>query len=132
MGDLVETGGSGLVGLLHGKNGEISIPKPFEKDIFLFDTYVAGTTHIEGIEELEPLLNVDDRLAFFREPDNRYDTQAIVIKTVDGVKNGYVPKQDNVIFARLMDAGKLLFGKITSKEKKGSWVKNYIKVFLHE
>lgn len=132
MGDLVKTGSSGLVGLLHGKNGEISIPKPFEKDIFLFDTYVAGTTHIEGIEELEPHLNVDDRLAFFREPDNRYDTQAIVIKTVDGVKIGYVPKQDNVIFARLMDAGKLLFGKITSKEKKGSWVKIYIKVFLHE
>lgn len=132
MGDLAKTGGSGLVGLLHGKNGEISIPKPFEKDIFLFDTYVAGTTHIEGIEELEPHLNVDDRLAFFREPDNRYDTQAIVIKTVDGVKIGYVPKQDNVIFARLMDAGKLLFGKITSKEKKGSWVKIYIKVFLHE
>lgn len=132
MSDLVKSGGSGLVGLLHGKNGEISIPKPFEKDIFLFDTYVAGTTHIEGIEELEPHLNVDDRLAFFREPDNRYDTQAIVIKTVDGVKIGYVPKQDNVIFARLMDAGKLLFGKITSKEKKGSWVKIYIKVFLHE
>jgi hypothetical protein len=132
MSDLVKTGGSGLVGLLHGKNGEISIPKPFEKDIFLFDTYVAGTTHIESIEELEPHLNVDDRLAFFREPDNRYDTQAIVIKTVDGVKIGYVPKQDNVIFARLMDAGKLLFGKITSKEKKGSWVKIYIKVFLHE
>ena len=129
MGDLVKTGGSGLVGLLHGV---ISIPKPFEKDIFLFDTYVAGTTHIEGIEELEPHLNVDDRLAFFREPDNRYDTQAIVIKTIDGVKIGYVPKQDNVIFARLMDAGKLLFGKITSKEKKGSWVKIYIKVFLHE
>lgn len=132
MDDLVKSGGSGLVGLLHGKGREISIPKPFEKDIFLFDTYVAGTTHIEGIEELEPHLNVDDRLAFFREPDNRYDTKAIVIKTVDGVKIGYVPKQDNVIFARLMDAGKLLFGKITSKEKKGSWVKIYIKVFLHE
>lgn len=132
MGDLVKTSGGGLVGLLHGKNGEILIPKPFEKDIFLFDTYIAGTTHIEGIEELEPHLNVDDRLEFFREPDNRYDKQAIVIKTIDGVKIGYVPKQDNVIFARLMDAGKLLFGKITSKEKKGSWVKIYIKVFLHE
>lgn len=132
MGDLVKSGGNGLVGLLHGKGGELSIPKPFEKDIFLFDTYVAGTTHIEGIEELEPHLNNDDRLEFFREPDNRYDKQAIVIKTVDGVKIGYVPKQDNVIFARLMDAGKLLFGKITSKEKKGSWIKIYIKVFLHE
>ena len=118
MSDLVKSGGSGLVGLLHGKNGEISIPKPFEKDIFLFDTYVAGTTHIEGIEELEPHLNNDDRLEFFREPDNRYDKQAIVIKTVDGVKIGYVPKQDNVIFARLMDAGKLLFGKRMSASTK--------------
>lgn len=132
MGELANTGGSGLLGLLHGNNGEISIPKPFERDIFLFDTYVAGTTHIEGIEELEPHLKADDRLEFFREPDNEYDNQAIVIKTVDGVKIGYVPKQDNVIFARLMDAGKLIFGTITSKEKKGSWVKIYIKVFLHE
>ena len=50
MGDLVKTGGSGLVGLLHGKNGEISIPKPFEKDIFLFDTYVAGTTILKALK----------------------------------------------------------------------------------
>ena len=117
---------------IYSNNGELTVPKPFEKDIFLFDTYVAGTTHIEGIEELEPHLNTDDRLEFFREADNQYDKQAIVIKTIDGVKIGYVPKQDNVIFARLMDAGKLLFGTITSKEKKGSWVKIYIKVFLHE
>ena len=132
MGDLVKSGAGGLMVLLHGSNGELTIPKPFEKDIFLFDTYVAGTTHIEGIEELEQQLNTNDKLEFFREADNQYDKQAIVIKTIDGVKIGYVPKQDNVIFARLMDAGKLLFGRITSKEKKGSWVKIYIKVFLHE
>ena len=127
-----KTGKSGLVSLLHGKNGEISIPKPFERDIFLFDTYVAGTSHIEGMEELEPHLQTGDRLDFFREPDNQYDAQAIVIKTADGVKIGYVPRQDNVIFARLMDAGKLLFGRISEKEKKGKWVKISIDIFLHE
>lgn len=132
MGDLVRNESNGLIGLMHGKDGGLSIPKPFERDIFLFVTYVAGTTHIEGIEELEPHLNIDDRLEFFREPDNQYDKQAIVIKTADGVKIGYVPQNDNVIFARLMDAGKLLFGKITAKEKKGSWVKLGIKVYLHE
>ena len=132
MGNLIKSETGGLMGLLHSNNGELTIPKPFEKDIFLFDTYVAGTTHIVGIEELEPHLNIDDRLEFFREPDNQYDKQAIVIKTIDGVKIGYVPKQDNVIFARLMDAGKLIFAKITSKEKKGSWIKIDIKVFLHE
>lgn len=132
MSDLVKAGSNGLLGLMHGNGGELAIPKPFEKDIFLFDTYVAGTTHVEGMEELEPHLNKGDRLEFFREPDNPYDKQAIVIRTVEGTKIGYVPKQDNVIFARLMDAGKLLFGKIDSKEKKGSWVKIYIKIFLHE
>jgi hypothetical protein len=132
MSELIKAEGSGLVSLFHGANGELVIPKPFEKDIFLFDTYVAGTTYVEGIEELEQYLNVEDKLDFFREPDNRYDKQAIVIKTVDGVKIGYVPKQDNVIFARLMDAGKLLFGRISAKEKKGNWVKINIKVYLHE
>lgn len=132
MGELVKTGDSGLVSLFHDKNGELLIPKPFEKDIFLFDTYVAGTTHVVGIEELEPYLNIDDKLDFFREPDNQYDEQAIVIKIISGVKIGYVPKQDNVIFARLMDAGKLLFGRISAKEKKGSWIKISIKVYLHE
>lgn len=132
MGDLVKNNSGELVGLLHGKDGELVVPKPFEKDIFLFDTHVAGTSHIEGIEELETHLNIDDRLDFFREPDNRYDKEAIAIKTAGGVKIGYVPKQDNVIFARLMDAGKLLFGRISGKEKKGNWVKLDIKVFMHE
>ena len=132
MDELNKTGKSRLVSLLHGKNGEISIPKPFERDIFLFDTYVAGTSHIEGMEELEPHLQPGDRLDFFREPDHQYDAQAIVIKTADGVKIGYVPRQDNVIFARLMDAGKLLFGRISEKEKKGKWVKISIDIFLHE
>ena len=104
MDELNKAGKSGLVSLLHGKNGEISIPKPFERDIFLFDTYVAGTSHIEGMEGLEPHLQTGDRLDFFREPDNQYDAQAIVVKTADGVKIGYVPRQDNVIFARLMEA----------------------------
>lgn len=76
------------------------MPKPFERDIFLFDTYVAGTTHIERMEELEPTLQIEDKLSFFREPDNRFDEQAIVIKTMYGVKIGYIPRQDNVIFAR--------------------------------
>lgn len=66
------------------------------------------------------------------EPNNPYDKQAIVIKTGNGVKIGYVPKQDNIVFSRLMDAGKLLFGRISDKEKKGKWVVIKIKVFLHE
>ena len=119
MGDLVENKNNGLVSLFHNKNGEINIPKPFEKEIFLFETHVAGTSHAEGIDELEPHLNIDDKLDFFREPDNQYDPQAIVIKNHDGIKIGYVPQADNIVFSRLMDAGKLLFGRITDKDMQG-------------
>lgn len=131
MGKLVKSNNGELVSLIHGKDG-LELPKPFERDIFLFQTHVAGTSHIEGIQELEPHLKVDDKLNFFREPENSYDPQAIAIETTDGVKIGYVPKNDNVIFARLMDAGKLLFGKIIDKEMEGEWLKIEIEVYLHE
>ena len=87
---------------------------------------------MEGIEELEPSLNTGDALDFFREPDNPYDKRAIVIRNKDGVKIGYVPKADNAVFSRLMDAGKLLFGRISAKQTQGNWLKIDIKVFLHE
>ncbi len=132
MSDLITTETGGLMSLLHNQNGELAVPKPFEKDIFLFDTHIAGTSYIDGIEELEVHLNEDDKLDFFREPDNKYDKRAIVIKTIDGVKIGYVPRYDNAIFSRLMDAGKLLFGRISSKEGSGRWVRINIKVYLHE
>ena len=132
MDELIKSEGGSLVSLLHGKNSGMAIPTPFERDIFLFDTHVAGTGHVEGINELEPHISIGDKLDFFREPDNPYDNRAIVIKNTDGVKVGYVPQADNMIFSRLMDAGKLLFGRITVKQLQGKWLKIEIKVFLHE
>ena len=130
--DLTTSAAAGLVGLLHGKGGGLALPKPFEREIFLFDTHVAGTTHIVGIEELEPFLKVGDKLDFFREPTNEHDERAIVIKNASGVKIGYVPRRDNVVFSRLMDAGKRLFGRITAKEWRDEWLKIDIKIYLQE
>ena len=73
-----------------------------------------------------------DRLTFIREPGNPYDENAIRIQNQDGVKLGYVPKKDNIVFARLMDAGKLLFGKVSAKKYAGIWLKIDIQVYLHE
>lgn len=126
--------GAGIIDILHNQNsGNVpSIPMPFERDIFLFDTYVAGTSYVEGIEELEPTLEEGTYLEFKREPQNEHDRHAIRIQNKDGQKLGYVPRKDNVVFARLMDAGKLLFGRITHKEWKEEWLKIDIKVYLHE
>lgn len=132
MNEIVKSDEKNLISLFHSTNGTLDMPKPFERDIFLFETFVAGTSYIEGIMELEPFLNIGDKLDFFREPDNKYDDKAIVIKTSDGVKIGYVPRVDNAVFSRLMDAGKLLFGKITAKKNVKTWLEIQINIYLHE
>jgi len=131
MGDeLTKSEKHGLISLLHGTGKVRAIPTPFEREILLFDTYVAGTFFVEGMEDLEPYVNIDERLQFFREPENPYDAQAIVIRSADGVKLGYVPRADNVVFARLMDAGKVLFGRISSKEWQGDRLELGLRVYL--
>ncbi|MDO5716814.1 MAG: HIRAN domain-containing protein [Tissierellia bacterium] len=132
MSDITKKEEQSFLNLWKDQNHEIDLPKPFEREIFLFETHVAGTTHIPGIEELEPHIHEGDAFRFYREPDNPYDPMAIKIENEDGVKVGYVPMVDNVVFARLMDAGKLLFGKVVGKEIIDGWVKIYISVYLKE
>lgn len=132
MNDLSTKDQDGLIPYLVGKESGLVLPKPFERDIYLFDSYVAGTTHIEEIEKIGDALQEGDHLVFYREPENPHDPQAIRVETVRKEKIGYVPRRDNVIFSRLMDAGKVLFAKVWKKEVKGTWLKINIKIYLHE
>lgn len=132
MTDLIKKDQSELIQYLFSKEAGLVLPKPFEHDIFLFDTYVAGTTHIENIEAIASSLKEEDKLVFYREPDNPHDPQAIRVETIRGEKIGYVPQQDNVVFARLMDAGKDLFGTVMNKETRRNWLRIKIKIYLHE
>lgn len=132
MTDLIKKDQNNLIDYLVNTGGDIDIPRPFEQDIYLFDTYVAGTTHVEGIEEIYSSLKIDDKLVFYREVENEHDPQAIRIETLGKEKIGYVPRQDNVVFSRLMDAGKVLFAKIKEKEMRGKWARIKIKIYLYE
>ena len=132
MSDLVKIDNGDLIEYLMKTGSGLDLPKPFERDIYLFDTYVAGTTHIKGIEKIGESLKDGDRLVFYREPENEHDPQAIRIETLEKEKIGYVPRQDNVVFSRLMDAGKVLFAKVVEKEMRGKWLKIKIKIYLHE
>ena len=86
----------GLVSLV--KDTELgNIIKPLVKEIHLFDSYIAGTTHLEDKSVLEALA-VGDMLSLQRE-DNKFDTNAILVLNGDGKKLGYVPEKDNIIFA---------------------------------
>lgn len=87
MHELMTNDNIGLIKYLQHQELALELPKPFERDIYLFETIVAGTSHIEGIEEIEAELALDDKLVFYREPDNRFDPQAIKIVTLKEKKN---------------------------------------------
>ncbi len=104
------------------------IIKPLIKEIHLFDSFVAGTTHLEDNSVLREI-KVGDMLTLQRE-ENKFDRNAIIIKYEDGRKLGYVPEKDNLIFARLMDAGKLLKARITKITEKGSFLQISVGIYL--
>ena len=121
----VHTGG--LVSVI-GKQGLDSVIKPLSQEIHLFDSYIAGTMHLKDKSVLESI-KIDDKLTLQRE-ENKFDSNAIIILNSDKQKLGYVPEKDNVVFARLMDAGKLLMAKVKSITQRGSFTQISIGIYL--
>lgn len=104
------------------------IIKPLVSEIHLFDTFIAGTSYLEDQSVLDEVA-AGDKLSLRRE-DNKYDDKAILVITQDGRRLGYIPEKDNVVFSRLMDAGKLLMGRITDIDNHGSFRKISIGIYL--
>lgn len=131
MGKIIESNQNNFLNIIHNQTG-LTIPKPYERDIFLFDTYIAGVSFLENKDDLEKELQVGDTLDFYREPGNEYDANAIMVKNIEGMKIGYVPKHDNIVFARLMDAGKLLVGEIVSLNNNKGWLRIKINIYMKD
>ena len=116
MADELEINKGGVVSLIDNHElGEIL--KPLVREIYLFNSYVAGTTHLEDQSVLGEIKEEDDLL--LQREDNRFDQNAILVLTNERRKLGVYSEKDNVVFARLMDAGKLLKAKITTIEHRG-------------
>ena len=95
------------------------------------ETHVAGTGR-RALRGIEPTLAEGDHLVLRRELDNPHDAHAIVVLTGGGDKLGYLPRDRNEIPARLMDAGKLLFARIESKNWLGDWLQLSARVILRD
>jgi hypothetical protein len=137
MSDLVNPNQKGLAPFLGGLagiigTGNLPFDKPFAQEIFLIATHVAGTMYVDGIEQLVAPIEKGTKLFFFREPDNPADPHAILIVNEQHVKLGYVPRVNNEILARLMDAGKFLYGMVEEKEHLGEWTKLKLKIFMKD
>ncbi len=104
------------------------IIKPLVNEIHLFDTFIAGTTHLEDQSVLDEVAE-GDKLSLRRE-ENKFDSKAILILNQGGSKLGYIPEKDNLIFSRLMDAGKLLIAKVSDIQMHGSFHKIRIGIYL--
>ena len=103
--------------------------KPLSHEILLFDSYVAGTTHIKD-ETVFDDIKEGDKLILQREPENRFDENAILVLDAQKRKLGYIPEKDNIVFARLMDAGKYLTAKVKFYEPKGAFRQISISIYL--
>ena len=103
--------------------------QPLIREIHLFDSHVAGTTYLEDQSILETI-KVGDTLILQREGTNEHDRHAILVLNEEKKKLGYVPERDNLVFARLMDAGKILKAKITKITQKGSWTRIDVGIYL--
>lgn len=116
-----------LLGLQSGTPG-----LPYEREILLLTCDVRGTSYVDDIDEIEPSLVTGLRLLCVREPENEHDDMAIRIDTLEGEKVGYVPREKNEVIARLIDAGKIVFARLTSKAWRGSWLQLSVEVVLHD
>ncbi len=104
------------------------IIQPLIREIHLFDTWIAGTTHLEDKSVLKAL-KPEDELILQRE-NNQFDSRAILVLNQDKQKLGYVPEKDNIVFSRLMDAGKILKAKVGKIQDQGTWMKIMIGIYL--
>ena len=118
---------TGLVGKA-AESGVGELLKPLSQEIHLFDSFVAGTSHLTDQSVLDEIAEGD--MLFLVREDNKFDSNTIMILSKDKKKVGYVPEKDNIVFARLMDAGKKLSARITNIEKKGSFTKISVSIYL--
>ena len=113
--------------------GSGGIPVPFVKEILLMEvTHIAGTGFVKDLEKKTAMLEPGSMLEFRRDPQNKYDCMAIQILNDKKERIGFVPRCNNEIPARLMDAGKLIFGRVRKKEVKGNWHCISIQIFMRD
>ena len=115
-----------IAAMAGGVPGELL--RPLTQEIHLFDTYIAGTAHVKDEAALDEAAE-GDRLTLRRE-ENKFDDNAILVLDEKGRRLGYIPEKDNVIFARLLDAGKCLGAKIRAASVQSGFRSIKIGIYL--
>ncbi len=110
--------------------GEIdNILKPLKREILLFEGKLSRTY---VLTDRKPLLELKrgDRLEF-RYHQNKYNPTEVEVLSSLGLV-GYVPENDEVIFSRLLDAGKSLIGKVKEADFTHSFPSVIFEIYLED
>lgn len=97
---------------------------------FLYGCEARGSDYLHLEDKVIPRLKENDPVLLIREADNKYDKNAISVATPAGLKLGYIPREHNLIFSRLIDSGNLLFGRVKNFHWDGKNLELVIKVYL--
>lgn len=103
-----------------------------KKSVFLYGCEVRGTQYIDLEKTILPRLKENDPLLLLREKNNAHDKHAIAVLTPNGVKLGYIPREHNRVFSRMIDGGNLLFARVKEANYDGHDLNLVVKIFLQE
>jgi len=132
MNELVRIDETNIVSILNSTKSGLELGKPFSRQIFLISASIAGSYYVDDIYRLLDEMKVGAKLRFVREPDNQYDELAILVKDQNDNKLGYVPRKKNPILARLMDAGKLIYGTVKTINNDDSYINIEMEIFMDD
>ena len=129
--ELIRIDETNIVSILNSwKTGDIG--KPFSRQIYLISASIAGLYYVDNIDDILGEIKPESGLLFVREPDNKYDELAILVKDQNGNKLGYVPRKKNPILARLMDAGKHIYGIVKKIKNDDSYMNVEMEIFMDD
>ena len=132
MNEIIRINETNIVSILNSSKSGLDLGKPFSRQIYLISASIAGAFYVDGIYELLDKIIPGTKLRFVREPDNKYDKLAILVKDQDDNKLGYVPREKNPILARLMDAGKLIYGTVKTINDDDSYINIEMEIFMDD
>lgn len=104
---------AGLLSIL--STGKASDVLPFTQEIYLLDVVLAKVEYTPMLEAMLPQLTEGTELTMKRDLDNELDLMTVSVCWSE-VPLGYLPIEQNLIIARLLDAGKLFACKVKKAE----------------
>ena len=103
--------------------------QPFAREIFVLNEFVAGTSYCNNIDEVIDQVTPGTSLKLRRDPDNELDEYAVGI-FIGTTRIGWIPMKDNLVIARLMDAGKAFTCKVVKVTNLGTWWRINVSIYM--